>query len=897
MKVRWIGIITVTTAAALALAAGARVAAQAPAPAAPGLPFQNPDLPFEARARDLVSRLTVDEKITQLLHESPAIERLGVPAYNWWNECLHGVARAGIATVFPQAIGMAASFDVPLMGEVSAAIGDEARAKHHEFVRRGQRGIYQGLTFWSPNINIFRDPRWGRGQETYGEDPFLTARMGVAFVKGLQGDDPKYYKVIATAKHYAVHSGPEPERHHFDARVSDADLYDTYLPAFRALVQEAGVASVMSAYNRVDGEAASASQRLLGDILRKEWGFGGYVVSDCGAIDDIWRNHKLVATPAEAAALAVRRGCDLECSFQFTYRSLGEALRQGLASERDLDVALVRLFLARLKLGMFDPPERVGYARIPYSVNDSPEHDALARRMAQESIVLLKNTGLLPLRKDLKAIAVVGPNADTLPPLHGNYFGQASRPVTILAGIKAAVSPQTRVLYSRGSALVEGRSDPDAMEPIPAEALRPAAGAAEHGLKGEYFANRDFKGEPSLTRVDARVDFNWYRGSPTEELVARGELPAERALGNDNFSIRWTGQLVPPTSGEYELSAAADDGVRLYLDDRLLFEDWAERRTPVVKTASVRLEAGRAYAIRVEYYEGMRDASIRLGWKRPGTPDPFAEALAAARAADAVVFVGGLSPEVEEEEMRMSFPGFAGGDRTAITLPAPQQKLLEALHGTGKPVVAVLLTGSALAVNWAQETLPAILLGWYPGQRGGTAVADVLFGDVSPGGRLPVTFYASVDQLPPFADYAMANRTYRYFGGKPLYPFGYGLSYTRFDYSDLHLDRAELGAGDPLDVSFAVRNAGARDGDEVVQLYVRELDSKPGAPLKQLRGVARLHLRPGEQRTVRFRLTPSSDFSRYDAGKKAEAVAPGSYELQVGASSQDVRLSDRVRVK
>jgi beta-glucosidase len=896
---RRIGAIAVVVAGLLVLAAHARTQAgsEVAADSAAALPFWNPDLPFEARAADLVSRLTVEEKVSQLLHDAPAIERLSVPAYNWWNECLHGVARAGVATVFPQAIGMAASFDVPLMGEVAAAIGDEARAKHHEFVRHGQRGIYQGLTFWSPNINIFRDPRWGRGQETYGEDPYLTARMGVAFVKGLQGDDPRYYKVIATAKHFAVHSGPEPERHRFDARVSDRDLFETYLPAFRALVEEAGVASVMGAYNRVDGESASASQRLLGDLLRGAWGFGGYVVSDCGAVDDIWRNHKLVATPAEAAALALRRGCDLECSFEFTYRSLPEALRRGLVSERDLDVALTRLVTARLRLGMFDPPERVRYARIPYSVNDAPEHDALAQRMAQESIVLLKNTGLLPLRKDLKAVAVIGPNADALAPLHGNYFGTASRPVTVLAGIKAAVSPATRVLYARGCSLVEGRRDPDALEPIPPEALRPAAGASERGLTGEYFGNRRFEGEPSLTRVDARVDFNWYRGSPTDELVARGELPRARALGSDDFSIRWTGQLVPPVSGEYELGVSGDDGVRLFLDGRMLFEDWAERRTPVVKGAFVHLEGGRAYAIRLEYYEGMRDANVRLGWKKPGTPDPFEEALAAARAADTVVFVGGLSPEVEEEEMRMSFPGFAGGDRTDIALPLPQQKLLEALHATGKPVVLVLLSGSALAVNWAQQKLPAILLGWYPGQRGGSALADVLFGDVSPAGRLPVTFYESVDQLPPFADYAMKDRTYRYFTGQPLYPFGYGLSYTRFAWSDLRLSRTDLSASEPLDVSLAVRNDGARDGDEVVQLYVRDLAAPPPVPRKQLRGIARVHLKRGEQELVRFRLTPGTDFSHYDVAKKSETVEPGVFELQLGGSSEDIRLTGRVRVK
>jgi beta-glucosidase len=857
--------------------------------------YLNPDLPFETRAADLVGRMTVDEKISQLLHEAAAIPRLGIPQYNWWNECLHGVARAGLATVFPQAIGMAASFDVPLMGEVATAIGDEARAKHHEFVRQGQRGIFQGLTFWSPNINIFRDPRWGRGQETYGEDPYLTARMGVAFVNGLQGDDPKYYKVIATAKHFAVHSGPEPDRHHFDAQVSERDLHETYLPAFRALVEEAKVASVMGAYNRVNGEPASASQRLLGDTLRGEWHFGGYVVSDCGAIEDMYRNHKIVGTPAAAAGLALSRGCDLECGFQSAYRELGSSLEQGLVTESNIDVAVRRLMLARMKLGMFDPPERVPYARIPYAVNLAPEHDRLARRMAQASIVLLKNTGVLPLRKDLKTIAVIGPNADALPPLLGNYFGTPARPVTVLAGIKAAV-PGTRVLYARGSSLVEGRMDPSAVEAISSEFLRPAAGSTERGLRGEYFENRDLAGAPALVRTDAKVDFTWYRGSPTDDAVARGELAREKALGNDDFSVRWTGELVPPVAGSYEVHVSGDDGYRLSVDGRLVIDDWNERRGPHVTSATLRLEAGRGYAIRLEYFEGKRDAEIHLGWTRPGARGPVAEALDAANAADAIVFVGGLSPEVEGEELPVSLPGFFGGDRTDIALPAPQERLLEALRATGKPVVLVLLTGSAIAATWAEAMLPAVLVAWYPGQHG-DAVADVLFGDVSPAGRLPVTFYRSTDDLPPFAEYAMKERTYRYFTGQPLYPFGYGLSYTRFEYSDLQLDAATLTADQALHVSARVKNTGDRDGDEVVQLYVRDTRSIPAMALKALRGFSRIHLARGEQKVVAFELRAGRDLSHYDVNRHAEAVDPGEFEVQVGASSRDIRLTGRVLVR
>jgi beta-glucosidase len=882
--VRWLG--ACLAVAGVAPDVGAQDASRPPA-------YLDLSLSFEERAADLVSRMTVEEKISQLVNDAAAIPRLGVPVYEWWNECLHGVARAGAATVFPQAIGMAASFDTRLMREVATAIGDEARAKHHEFAGRGERGRYQGLTFWSPNINIFRDPRWGRGQETYGEDPYLTARMGVEFVKGLQGDDPRYLKVVATAKHFAVHSGPEADRHHFDARPSERDLHETYLPAFRALVQDAKVASVMGAYNRVNGESASASPRLLIDVLRRDWGFDGYVVSDCGAIEDIHKNHKLVETPEAAAALGIRNGCDLECGS--VYKSLGSALAQGLLKESDLDVPLRRLMTARLKLGMFDPPERVAYARIPYRVNQSPENGRLARRMAQASIVLLKNDGVLPLSRGVKTIAVIGPNADDPMTLLGNYYGTPARPVTALAGIRNAVGPETKVLYARGANLVEGREDPRAVPAIEPAHLRPAAGSSERGLKGEYFGGREPAGDPLFTRIDAKIDFRWDRGAPTDDLLARGEIAA--GLPKDDYSVRWTGQLLPPVSGEYELTVAGDDGFRLFLDGRLLIDEWTTRPRAAARAVRVELREGRPYDVRLEFFDALRDAEIRLGWRLPGAKEPFEEALDAAKAADVVLFFGGLTGDVEGEEMKVSFPGFAGGDRTEIGLPATQERLLRALHATGKPVVLVLMTGSAIAVEWADRNLPAILVAWYPGQEGGNAIADVLFGDVSPAGRLPVTFYKSVDQLPPFADYDMKGRTYRYFEGEPLYPFGHGVSYTRFEYKNLRIDRAMVSARDGIEVSLDVENVGRRAGDEVVQLYVRHVASRLPMPIQQLRGFTRVGLAPGERRRVSFRLTPAEDFAHYDVEKKAYAVEPGEYEIRAGASSRDVRLSGRVQVR
>lgn len=846
------------------------------------------DRSFEDRAADLVSRMTLEEKVAQMQNAAPAIPRLGVPAYDWWNEALHGVARAGQATVFPQAIGLAATFDTSLMAQVADAISDEARAKHQEFLRRDMHGRYQGLTFWSPNINIFRDPRWGRGQETYGEDPYLTARMGVTFVRGLQGDDPTYRKLDATAKHFAVHSGPESERHRFDVHPSERDLYETYLPAFQALVQEGKVDAVMGAYNRVNGESASASQRLLQDVLRKDWGFHGYVVSDCDAVEDIYLHHQIVQTAEQAAALAVKKGDDLNCGH--TYAALAKAVHEGLISEKEIDASLQRLMLARFRLGMFDPPERVRWARIPYSANQSPEHDALARRAADESIVLLKNDGVLPLSRTLRRIAVIGPTADDVTALLGNYHGTPAAPVTILQGIRRAM-PQAEVTYVKGATLVEGFDEQSGFPLIDATALRPSADSSEHGLKGEYFRGTDLAGAPMITRVDQKLAFRWDHSAPTDDLVARGELPAAQALDATRFSVRWSGQLVPPRSGRYELSPAAAQRYRLYIDGRLLLDAWDPNNATQATSAPVDLQAGKAYDIRLEYAKADHNADVRLAWRAPGAKPPFEEAMDAAKQADAIVFVGGLNSDVEGEEMKVNYPGFAGGDRTDLRLPATQEKLLEALRGTGKPVVLVLTSGSALAVDWAQQHLPGIVLAWYPGQRGGDAVADVLFGDTNPSGRLPVTFYRADEQLPAFDDYRMDGRTYRYFKGTPLYPFGYGLSYTTFGYSDIRLDQASVRANGQLKVTLKVKNTGKRAGDEVVQLYLRSTHAGPWRSNKELRGFQRVSLRPGEEKTVSFAVAPHDALRYYDDARHAYAVDPGRYEVQVGASSADIRLT------
>ena len=835
-------------------------------------PYKNPDLPIQARVDDLVSRMTLEEKISQMMNAAPAIERLGIPQYDWWNEALHGVARAGYATVFPQAIGLAATWDTKLMYEVADVISTEARAKHHEFVRNKQYGRYQGLTFWSPNINIFRDPRWGRGQETYGEDPYLTARLGVEFVKGLQGNDPRYFKVIATPKHYAVHSGPEPERHSFDAISSERDLRETYLPAFRATILEGKAYSVMCAYNRTNGEPCCANKKLMTDILRGEWGFDGFVVSDCGAIYDIWKFHKVVQTEMEASVLGVRGGTDLTCGTE--YPTLVQAVKTGLISEAEIDTAIKRLMTARFRLGMFDPPEMVSYARIPFSQNDTPEHRQLALKTARESIVLLKNANrTLPLKKDLKKIAVIGPNADAAEVLWGNYNGQPSRLITPLEGIRNAVSQNTKVVYALGSTLAG-----EEVVPVPASAL--TVNGADPGLKGEYFNNQELRGQATTIRTDARIDFNWGRYNPTPEL------------SGSNFSVRWTGKLKAPESGNYTIGFTADDGARLYIDGKLLVDAWASNPTRTA-TKEIALEGGRIYDLRLEYFQNNRENIVKLVWSYPQLAERLvAEAVKATQDSDASILVLGISAGLEGEEMPVKVEGFRGGDRTDLALPKSQEALLKAVVATGKPVVVVLLSGSALAVNWANDNVAAMLHAWYPGGEGGTAIADVLFGNYNPGGRLPVTFYKSVDQLPPFTDYSMQGRTYRYFKGEPLYPFGHGLSYTKFDYSNLRLSASSVKAGEPIKVSVDVTNVGEMEGDEVVQLYLTDVSASAPVPIRTLVAFDRISLRSKEKRNVTFTITPRQMSLIDDAGKRV--IEPGEFSVSIGGSQLGLKKNFQV---
>ena len=691
---------------------------------------------FEKRAKDLVARMTLEEKVSQMRNRSPAVGHLGIPAYNWWCEALHGVARAGTATVFPQAIGMAATFDEGMVEKAAEIISTEGRAKYNEFQRKGDRGIYKGLTFWSPNVNLFRDPRWGRGQETYGEDPYLTALLGKAFVRGIQGRDKKYWKAAACAKHFAVHSGPEGERHRFDAVVSQKDLRETYLPAFRALVKEAGVAGVMGAYNRLNGEPCCGSRALLRDILRDEWGFRGYVTSDCGAVGDFHGGHGVTADAKESAALALNSGCDIECGDAFA--NLAQACREGLVSEETIDRAVVRLMTVRMRLGMFDDPARVPFSDIPYWKNDCPEHRDYALEVSKKSLVLLKNEGgLLPLdRGKISSIAVIGPNADSRAALAGNYCGTPSESVTVLEGIREAVGRGTRVYYAQGCHLCRDRVEPLA---------------------------------------DSR--------------------------------------------------------------------------------------------------------------------DRISEAISAAERADAVVLCLGLDATLEGEEGdTTAVCGFASGDKPDLDLPAPQRELMGAVAEAGRPVILVLLAGSALAVGWADEHLPAVIQAWYPGAQGGRAVASLIFGDYSPSGRLPVTFYRTTGELPDFRDYSMRNRTYRYMEQEALYPFGYGLSYTGFEYGAVGLSAEKVPVGDSVDCSVPVRNAGDREADEVVQLYLKDVMASVEVPKWQLCGVRVVHLKPGEEKRVSFTVTPRQMALIDEDGKCI--LEPGVFEVFLGGSQPDRRSEE-----
>ncbi|GAA4777946.1 glycoside hydrolase family 3 C-terminal domain-containing protein [Stakelama sediminis] len=827
-------------------------------PAANVPAFRNTALSVQQRAEDIVRRLTPEEKASQLVNDARAIPRLGIPAYNWWSEALHGVARNGYATVFPEPIGLAATFDPASIKQMGGAIATEARVKFNQVEKAGgEHKIYQGLDFWSPNINIFRDPRWGRGQETYGEDPFLTGQMGVAFVTGMQGDNPDYFHTIATAKHYAVHSGPEATRHEVNVKVSQHDIEDTYLPAFRALVKTGKVQSLMCAYNAVNGQPACANDFLLHDVLKQRWGFNGYVVSDCDAIADIQRGHHYTKTLAEAAAASLKLGVDVDCT-QFNhpknegedYQPYLDAMKQGLVSQQVVDAALVRLFEARIRLGLFDPASKVPYAQVSDSALNSPAHVALARKLASESMVLLKNNGILPISNQVKTIAVVGPLADQVDVLLGNYNGEPVHPVTALDGIRAAF-PNAKIIYEPGTNFLR------TTVPVPASALSGPDG--QPGLQGEYWDNGDFKGAPVVTRQDKEVKFN-----RDMKPVIKGETG----------SARWTGFITAPATGDYDIGLSGGNA-KLWIDGKQVVAVTDSVKTP--KTASVHMDAGKRYSIRVEQVTG-KTPVIRLAWNRV-VEQPLQRAVAAARKADMVIAVAGISSALEGEEMNVDVPGFSGGDRTNLKMPAQEEDLLKAVKATGKPLALVLMNGSALAVNWAAKNADAILDAWYPGEQGGTAIGQTLSGVNNPSGRLPVTFYTSVAQLPPFDDYSMKNRTYRYFTGKPLYPFGYGLSYTQFAYDKPVLSASTLQAGKPLGVDAVVRNTGKRAGDEIVQLYI-SFPKVPGAPIRALRGFTRVHLNPGESRKVHFDLTPRDLSSVTEAGKRV--VAGGAYTLSVG---------------
>lgn len=839
--------------------------------------YLDPDLPVEVRARDLVGRMTLDEKVSMMSNATPGVPRLGIPPYDWWSEALHGVANAGYATVFPQAIGLAAMWDEELHRDIARVIGIEGRAKFNGYVGTPQEGgIFRGLTFWSPNINIFRDPRWGRGQETYGEDPYLTGRLGVAFVRGLQGDDPRYLLAAAGAKHFAVHSGPEPERHSFDAVPSARDLRETYLPAFETVVREGRVEIVMTAYNALYGVPASVSPLLYG--LLEEWGFDGHVTSDCGSVGDLVWSYRTAADGAEANAMTLKAGMNVRCGGESA--NLLEAVHRGLVTEAEIDEGMAPLIRTMLRLGFFDPEGRVPYNAIAPTRNNAPEHGALALRAARESMVLLKNDGVLPLdTKRMRRVAVIGPNATSVPVLVGNYNGSPYAPVTVLDGLKAALEPAgVEVTYAHGT---DYAVRPDTVRPI-----------AFGWFHGEYFANPRLEGEPAARRTERPLNFDF--GSRRRF----GGLPP--GVPGTGASTRWAGDLVTSLEGDYELVVRGRGGFRLKLGGDTVIDSWtppAGEEGDMREVRNIlRLPDNASLPLSLEYAQGDGPFAVSFEWSTPPADSGIDEAVAVARDADVIVYVGGISAQLEGEAMPVDYDGFVGGDRRDIELPALQQQLLEKLHATGKPIVLVDMSGSAVALPWADGNLNAILQAWYPGQAGGTAVADVIVGNYNPAGRLPVTFYRSTDDLPPFENYDMAGRTYRFFEGTPLYPFGHGLSYTTFEYTNLRTSAGTLAVDDSVVVSVDVTNTGDRPGHEVVQLYVSHPRSSVERPLKTLKGFERIALDPGETRTAAF-LLRSSDLAYWDAERDRWTIERAPVELQVGASSTDIRQRTTVDVE
>ncbi len=828
------------------------------------LPYQNPNLTASQRADDLLGRLTLEEKVSLMMDTSPAIERLSIPQFQWWNEALHGIGRNGYATVFPITMAMAASWDDALLHKVFTAVSDEARVKARQAKQSGNIKRYQSLSFWTPNINIFRDPRWGRGQETYGEDPYLTSKMGLAVVRGLQGVDyngedlgvSKYRKLLACAKHYAVHSGPEWNRHTFDVEsLPERDLWETYLPAFKALVQEGKVAEVMCAYQRIDGQPCCSQTRYEQQILRDEWGFEGLITSDCGAIRDFLpRWHNTAKDSPEASAQAILAGTDVECGSE--YRNLPEAVRRGDIKEADLDKSLRRLLIARFELGDFDSDDLNPWTKIPESVIASKEHKQLALDMARKSIVLLKNNGVLPLGG--RDIVVMGPNANDSVMMWGNYSGYPTKTITALEGIRQIVPAK----YVLGCGLTRNEQ----IESLFSNIRDPKG---HQGLQITYWNNTDQQGEP-VTVVNAQQALKLSNGGNT--VFAPG-------VNLENFSAKMEGTLTPQQDETLIFTISGDDKLRLLVNGDTLVNYWTARQRIQVGKQEMQVKAGQPYRIQIEYVQEAGFASLAFDVQRKIAPTNE-ELLAQIGATETVIFIGGISPSLEGEEMRVSEPGFRGGDRESIELPQAQRDVLAMLHKAGKKVVFVNCSGSAIALTPELESCDAILQWWYGGEQGGTALAEVLFGERNPSGKLPITFYKSTDDLPDFLDYSMKNRTYRYFTGEPLFPFGYGLSYTTFDFGKPTYKNNK--------VQVRVKNSGKREGTETVQVYIRNIADKEG-PQKTLRAYQQVKLTSGEAKTLSIDL-PRSSFEGWDVNTNTMRVVPGKYELMVGNSSADKDL-------
>ena len=833
--------------------------------------YRTTSLAPEKRAELLLKELTLEEKVALMMDSSQPVERLGIKPYNWWNEALHGVARAGLATVFPQPIGMAASFSPETVYEVFDAVSDEARAKNAHYASQGSYERYQGLTMWTPTVNIYRDPRWGRGIETYGEDPYLTSRMGVMVVKGLQGtNDGKYDKLHACAKHFAVHSGPEWNRHSFNVEdLSARDLYETYLPPFEALVKEAGVKEVMCAYNRFEGKPCCGSDRLLMQILRGEWGFDGIVLSDCGAIADFYNEHGHKVSPdaGSASAAAVLSGTDLECGS--SYKALVQAVREGKIDEQDIDKAVVRLLEARFALGEMDDPKQVSWTKIPFSVVASAAHDSLALDIARKSMTLLQNKDdILPLKRGGLTVAVMGPNANDSVMQWGNYNGMPSHTVTILDGIRNALGADDKLIYEQGCSWVE--------RTLIQSVFNQCKSAAGQGFTARYWNNVKREGDP-VTTTQVTTPFRFCTSGAT--VFAPG-------VNLTDFSATYNSVLTPQQSGEvvFEIYTYGSGRLRINGEEVKRFFNTHGGRS---LNYTLQVKAGTPYEIELdfEYFRSDAQLNFDIGFKKKVDIDA---SVARVKDADVVIFASGVSPVLEGEEMGVNLPGFKGGDRTDIELPSVQHELINALHRAGKKIILVNCSGSPIALEPETKNCEAILQAWYPGQAGGTAVAEVLFGDYNPAGRLPVTFYRNMSQLPDFEDYNMTGRTYRYMTQQPLFPFGYGLSYTTFEYGKLVLANDRIKSGEPLKLTVNVTNSGQRGGEEVVQVYLKKQEDAEG-PVKTLRAFKRVYIPAGKSVDVEFSLN-DKELEWWDTQSNTMRVCAGKYDVMVGRSSQEQDL-------